>query len=723
MSVDRPTFHESWHRVADVRPRLRASVSISRQHFRGQRWHVLEDAATGQFFRLDDAGYEIVGRLDGRCTIDRAWRIGMKRMGDDALTQGETVALLGQLSQSNLLHADVPGDVKAMLTRQRERHAREFRGYLQSLLFLRIPLLDPDWLLNRWRPTLSWLFTPVGLVLWTLLLFAGGIHLIGRGDELLDGTQGVLSLANIPLLYLTYAAIKLLHEIGHGVACKAFAHRSGHAGEVHAMGIMLLIFIPIPYVDASSSWALRSRLHRIVVSGAGIVVELACAAIAAIVWSKTSEGTTVHAIAYNAMFVAGVSTVLFNGNPLLRYDGYYIFSDLLGIPNLSKRSIDTLKWALKKYLWGVRQPHFPPNDRGEAWLLGLYGVSSLAYRVVVYVGIALFIASQQFLLGLGVLVLGVVIWVVVPLIQLVQHLATHHELSRCRIRAIATTAGLAVLVLVPGLVVPVPDRVRATGIAEPMSYRTVYADVAGKVVHVTSSGTAVNDPNTLLVEMQSNRVERDLAVLGAEVTRLRAVRTLAFREDPARVGPLDRQLEAVERQLERADRDSDLLLVLAAQTGEWVCPDGEDLVGGYVARGTPIGMVIDRSKMYARVAVGQRSSGLVIDEGREHVELRPRARPDILLTGTIERIGAASNERLPSASLGFAGGGDVATRADDPEGLQSSEGIFDVWIELPPDHGLLPGQRVVAMFSLEPKPPLIQLYRTVRQVLQDRFLL
>jgi putative peptide zinc metalloprotease protein len=723
MALDRPTFHESWHRVADVRPRLRSSVRVSRQHFRGQRWHVIEDPATGRFFRLDDAGYEIVGRLDGRCTIDRAWRLGMERLGDGALTQGEVIALLGQLAQSNLLHADVPGDVHAMFERQKERKAREVRGYLKSLLFLRVPLIDPDHILDRWSRPLGWLFSPVGLVLWLIILVVGAVHVLGHGRELASATQGVLSASNLPLLYLTYAVIKLLHELGHGIACKALSRRAGQSGEVHAMGIMLMVFVPIPYVDASSSWALRSRLHRIVVAAAGIIVELACAAIAAVVWSRTAEGSAAHAIAYNAMFVAGVSTVLFNGNPLLRYDGYYILSDLLGIPNLAQRSLDMLKMFVKRFAWGVRHPHNPANDAAEAWTLTVYGVASLAYRITVYVGITLFIASQQFLLGVALVVLGAIIWIVVPLTQLIQHLATHQELDRTRGRAIAITLAAAALLIAPAALVPVPDQVRATGVIEPRTFQVVHAEVDGFVRLVRASGSAATGQDATLAVLQNDRIARDVAVLSAELDRLRAVRALAFREDPARTPPLDRQIEAVTEQLARAQRDRAALVLRSEKTGEWIAPDGPQLVGSFLRRGTPIGMVADRASMDARGVLDQSTAALVLAEASKQVELRARGRPDHLVIGTIERVGAAGRERLPALSLGFAAGGDIATRPDDPEGTRTAEGVFEVWIALPPDHGYLPGQRVVARFTLAPKPVLTQAYRAVRQVLQERFLL
>ena len=336
MAIERPTFHESWHRVSELTPKLRPSIQIHRQHFRGARWHVVQDPTTNAFFRINEPAYRFVGLLDGRRSVDEAWRACLELDADEAPTQGEVIQLLGQLYSSNLLQGGAPGDVEALFRRRSKRVAREVRGYLTNLLFVRIPLFDPDRLLGATRPALGWLFSWFGLALWIALLIAGGWALIGRGEALASGAGSILAPGNLLPLYLSFALLKLLHELGHGLACKQFGRLESNGGEVHTIGIMLLVFMPIPYVDASSSWAFRSKWRRIVVAAAGMIAELAVAAVAAIVWSQTSAGTLTHAIAFNMIFVAGVTTLLFNANPLLRYDGYYILSDdLLGIPNLA----------------------------------------------------------------------------------------------------------------------------------------------------------------------------------------------------------------------------------------------------------------------------------------------------------------------------------------------------------------------------------------------------
>lgn len=720
--MERPTFHESWHRVANLRPRLRASVNVTRQHFRGQRWHVLEDPASGQFYRLSDAGYDIVGRLDGRTTVDDAWRASAENLGDDSLTQGETIGLLGQLSMSNLLRADVPGDTAAMFERQRERRGREARGYLASLLFLRIPLIDPDAFLNRWAPLLGWIFGPIGAAAWLVLLIVGGWHLAGRAGDLLNGANGVLAIGNLPYLYLTYAVIKALHEFGHALACKVFGMRNGRGGEVHTIGVMILIFLPIPYVDASSSWGFRSRVQRMVVAAAGIIVELACAAVAAVVWARTAEGTVAHAIAYNAIFLASVSTVLFNGNPLLRYDGYYIFADLIGVPNLAKRSQDYLTYLVKRYAWGVRRAMNPAHNSAERVILGVYGVAAGIYRVLVYIGIALFIAAQQFLLGAVLLLFGAVMWCIVPIGRLIHYLLRHHELDRTRGRALLTTAFAAAILLLPAAVVPVTDAARAEGIAEPVSFEVVHAKADGFIEWAAPTGAKIEEgASQPLVVQRNSDLARRRAALDAEVERLRVTRALAFRDDPARAFQIDRQVAAAAEQEAWVNEQIASLRITSTVGGEWISPSIERMVGTYIRRGTQVGLVADRSVMQVRAVLGQREAGVVIAEGGEEAEVRAWSRPEHIVSARHLRVLPAGQRSLPSASLGIAGGGATPVKSGDREGVRTTEDVFEAWLGLPADHGLLPGQRVVVRFTLKPKPLLRQAVRSIRQVLQEKF--
>jgi putative peptide zinc metalloprotease protein len=518
MSVDRPTFSESWYRVADLKPRLRATAQTFRQHYRGRMWYVIRDPSNNQFFRLNQASYHFIALLDGRRQVSEVWRICNEQLGDRAPTQGEAIRLLGQLYTANLLQAELPADAQSMFERYRKRVRREMGGYFMNLLFPRIPLLNPEGFLNAFVGVVGWVFSRPGLLLWCVLVGAGFWGLTGQWDRLIKAgmPQTLLATDNLLLLYATFAVIKAIHEFGHAFACKKFGKDEGSGGEVHTMGLMLLVFMPTPYVDASSSWAFRSKWHRITVGVAGMYVEIAVAAVAAIIWAHTREGVVIHDIAYNAMFIASVSTVLFNANPLLRYDGYYMLSDLLEIPNLAQRGKEYLYYLVRKHVYGVRNPQSPAHSRGERFWFVIYALCSFVYRVFVSVAIMLFIADKLFFVGAVLAVASLAGWMVYPTAKFLHYLLTSEELTRTRGRAMLATAGFVVVAVALLGVVPFPDHDRAEGVVEAREQRLVHMAADGFIERVLPSGRAVSTEGPELLVAHNPQLESELAQVRAE---------------------------------------------------------------------------------------------------------------------------------------------------------------------------------------------------------------
>jgi hypothetical protein len=256
---------------------------------------------------------------------------------------------------------------------------------------------------------------------------------VGSFSELIAQSADVLDPGNLIFLYLSFVVVKICHEFSHAFACKRFCRLKRSAGEVHSMGVMFLVLFPLPYVDASSAWSFRNKWHRAIVGMAGVLAELAVAAIAAIVWSQTSTGA-VHIIAYNVIFIASVSTLLFNGNPLLRFDAYYVLSDLIEIPNLAVRARNYLYYVVKRYVWSLRRIQNPAYSLGERiWFL-TYGPASTVYRIFISIRILLFLNNRLppafFIIVPVVAIPAVIGWLLTPLSRFVRYLATGPYLKR-----------------------------------------------------------------------------------------------------------------------------------------------------------------------------------------------------------------------------------------------------------------------------------------------------
>lgn len=735
MSIDRPTFNESWYRVSAMTPRLRSLVQTFRQHYRGQLWVVFRDPSNNQFFRVNEASYRFVAMLDGRRTVGQVWDACNEQLGDAAPTQGEAIQLLGQLYTSNLIHADLPPDAAGMFDRYKKRMSRQVRGYVTNILFARVPLFDPDRLLDKFSPLVGWVFGPVGIALWLLLLGFGLYSIADDTEVLFDQTTNVLNPANLPLLYLSFGILKLLHELGHGFSVKYFGRREQVSSEVHTIGLMLMVLTPVPYVDASSAWAFRSRWRRAFVGAAGMYVELACAAIAAIVWSRTgANAPTAHAIAYNVMFIASVSTLLFNANPLIRFDGYYILSDLEELPNLYQRSKDYLYYLVKKYAYSVQNPKDPSHAGGErAWFI-TYGLTSAAYRVFLGVTIVLFVAGQLFFIGMVMAFLAVVTFLFVPWGKWMKYLAASPELSRTRGRAIGTSLATVVLIAVGLGAVPMPDRGRASAWIEPATSHRVFAGADGFVLDALTTGTSLDAESggkgggsgAVLVTAENLELVTEKRKLEAERQQIASRYRAALSEDIALAQALRDQLRAQGDQLDRVQQQLDALRTVAGAEGTWVSFDAERLHGGFVRRGAALGVVASLDNLIVRAAADQYlGPRLQLEnwQGRS-VEIKNPNRPGFTYRGTVVSVASAGGNELFSSALGYAAGGSIATDMADNKGTKSTEAFFEVRIkpEAPPSDAppLMAGQRVEVRFSFAPRPLAEQGWLALRQLLQKR---
>lgn len=722
MSVDRPTFSESWYRVADLTPKLHSAVGVQRQHFRGIPWFVIQDPANGRYFRLSEAAYHFVALLDGRRTVNSVWQTCMERFGDAAATQGEVIHVLCQLHDANLLQGNLAPDARALFRRYRKKVWRDIRSAMGSLFFIRIPLWDPDRFLDRWVAVVGPVFSLFGLALWVVLILAGLATIGSHGANLLSRAQEVLAPGNLPWLYASILILKIVHEMGHAFACKHFGRQCGTGGEVHQMGLTLLFFTPLPFVDASSSWALPSKWHRIIVGASGMLAELAIAALAALVWVQTAADATVHAIAYNIMLIASVSSLAFNGNPFLRYDAYYILLDLLEIPNLDSRSKLYVAYLVKRYVWGVSRVVDPSHTAGEKGWLVFYAVTATLCRAVIMAAIAMMLMNLIPAVGTLLAAIMVVRWGLVPLGRMARYLLVSPDLITNRSRALTTTLAVGAVLCTAIGIVEQPDRFRIEGIVEPVDYSVVHMQTDGFVRTVLASGTRTGPDGPSLLTAHSPELEARQEELLAEKKRLQLRRRSVQTRETAAVQIMDQKIIALEEKLARIRLDLMDLSLFSPLAGVWVAPDADRLSGGFVGRGQRIGVVADLERLRIRAVAKQQVASRLIADARSQVAIRVKNRPDLTLTGRIQTIIPAGQEQLPSAALGYAAGGGTRIDLTDDSGTRTTEPFFEIIVapEGPATSGLKPGQTMALRFETTPRPLAAQGWRTLLQLFQKK---
>jgi putative peptide zinc metalloprotease protein len=549
---------------------------------------------------------------------------------------------------------------------------------------------------------------------------------IGNLGELIYQSSDVLAPGNLILLYLSMIVIKVFHEFAHAFACKKFGQINGSGGQVHVMGVMFLVFMPLPYLDASSAWSFRKKWHRAIVGMSGVMVELFAASIAVVVWANTSTGT-LHIIAYNIIFIASISTLLFNGNPLLRFDAYYVLSDLVEIPNLSQRSRNYIYFLIRKYCWKIRAAHNPAYTSGEkAWFI-FYGIASTSYRIFICIRILLFLNNrlpeELFILVPFFAFSAIIAWVLVPLGKFIHYLATNGELARTRLRAVSSTIGFLALLIICTGIFSFPDYCRVEGIVEPVSLAIVHAESDGFITDFLPSGHSVTPDSNSLIKAVNPKLETERKELQAELVALEAKQRIATIKEVAAAQILAEQIEALNEKIDRVDLEISSLHLQPPMPGTWVSPDIDKIKGAYLHRGEQIGFVANLDDVLIRATAGQSLAAILVEQAHKLLEIRVKGRPDVTLKGQIEKIFPAGHEFLPSEALGYAVGGSMPTLSQDPRGIKTSEQFFEIRIRPDPDASirLLTGQRVVARIKLRSKPLVFQWWLSVRQLFQRRF--
>jgi putative peptide zinc metalloprotease protein len=532
--------------------------------------------------------------------------------------------------------------------------------------------------------------------------------------ELTEGLASrVLDPRSLLLIGLLYPLVKAVHELAHGIAARTWG------GEVHEAGIMVMVLMPLPYVDASSSSAFPDKRRRILVGAAGVGAELLLSALALYVWLAVEPGQ-VSAVAYTVMLIGGASTLLFNGNPLLRFDGYYVLADTIEIPNLGRRSQQYLTYLIQRYVLGVADARSPGGAAGErAWLL-TYGLASTAYRLFISFAIALFVASQFLAIGIALALWTLGAQIVLPLARGLHFLLTSPYLRRRRLRALATGA-LASLALAMLLFrVPFPSATRVEGVVRVPEEAFVRAGSDGFVRRLLvppDARVAAGDP---LVEAEDPLLLAEVHVLTGRQAELRAKFTTSLRTDRSAAQAVKDDLTAVEAEQRRARERLDGLLVRSPRAGRLVVPEASDLPGRFVRQGEVLGYVLDDGELTARVVVTQDDAALV----RQHtlaVEVKLADRLRETLPARIAREVPAADDRLPSAMLGTAGGGGIAVDPKHADGTRALQTVFKFDLTLPRDLQSVPlGARVYVRFDHGWEPLAEQWGRRLQQLLLER---
>ncbi len=713
-------YSQAWYRVANTIPRLRSQARVFRHVYRGSPWYLIQDLGSGKFLRLNDSAYQVVALIDGYRSLEQIWQHASERLGESVPTQDEIISLIAQLHQANVLVADRLPDIAELEERRAKDLKARVKQYLANPMALRFPLLDPDRFLTR-------VVAAVPRFLWPWLLFAW-LGLIGYGAVLAvmhfgalteDISRLAFSPQYIGMLFIVFPLLKVLHEIGHGIAIKA------QGGQCHEMGLMLLVLMPIPYVDASHSSGFRSKYQRMLVAAAGMITELGLASIALMLWLEVDPGLF-RVFLQEVVLVAGVSALLFNINPLLRLDGYYILSDWLEIPNLGQRANQYFGYTIKRYFLRVRRHLAAPSlAKGEAPWLWFYAILSFAYRMFLAAMITLFVAGELFFIGVLLAAWAIYMMIILPIAK-TAHAAWHDPaISPRRPRLVAMT--ITTVALVAGLLflAPVPSATRVDGVVWVPQGAEVSAPLGCFGIEVLSGPGPVASGAPLL-RCEDPLLAGELKGLRAQADQYRADLASQLTQDTVLAANIRQELATIESAIDDLQQRLEDSVVRSPAAGRFVPNTQIDFIDRYFRRGETLGYVIDDRRMTVLAAVPQRQAQRVSAD-RQSVAVRLADAPQNEHRMQVVREVPAATRALPSLVLSLEGGGDIGL---DPQSREQAtplalEPVF--LLELAPLDVDFPveaiGQRAHVRIGHTPEPLGVQAYRVIRDIFLERFMI
>lgn len=696
-----------WYRVADLRLRLRSHVTLRPQATRDRRWYVLGDGLQGRVHRVNEAAYQFIGRCDGQRSVGEIWSFLLDALPDSAPTQDEIIQLIGQLNQRGLLQASQTPDL-APLFQQARRERRQARLQAINPLSFRVGLVDPGPLLARCDGLARRLFSLPALLAWATVVVAALLVAADRWPALVaQGGAWLGQPRSLLVLGLCFVLMKALHEFAHGLAVRRWG------GQVTRAGLTLFALMPIPFVDASDASGFPQRHQRMTVSAAGMLAETLLAGLALLLWSQVQPGL-LSDILFSIAFIGGISTLAVNANPLLRYDGYFILTDLARLPNLQSRS--TLFWrhlAIRHLLRGPEAA--PEREPGELpWLVG-YAPLSWAYRVALNVWIVLWLAEWSPLLGwLAALSAGWML-LVAPLHAFVLSLkrlppATHS----------ASPQRLALLwLLLIGIVlgaVPLPASTLAEGIVWPAENARLRVPESGFIEQFLVDDGAVVSAGEPIARLANRELAADIERLRQKLLGRETEFYQRLFADPVEASNIQADLERLRTDLAELEARQASLTLRAGVAGRVVLPGQHDRLGSHVERGMLLGHIVNGQPASIHVTLPQGAIAEVSEHTRA-IAVRLREAPFTTLPASMPRSQPAATTQLPSAALGEWAGGPHPVDGSDEQHRQLSEPVFVVELSLAEARPAALGGRAWVRFEHPPAPLLMQWGRQLRQLL------
>ena len=666
-----------WKHVETLRPQIQSHIKVYSHFYRQEKWYVLHDISSGQYLRFNERAYAIIGRFDGRQSLIEILEYANEQYYDFPLSQDEVLSLLAQLNAAEVLKVGLPVDAQDIFRQYKSQKRKQKQRTLMNPLSIKVPLFNPEKILHTLSHLARMIFTPLGLIVWAFTLVLALIFALANAPALMHDIQSLsLSPSQLMIFWFIYPIVKAWHELGHGLALKIWN------GEVPEAGVNILLLMPVPYVDATSSLGFQNKYRRMIVGGAGIIFELYLASFCFFLWMIVEPGL-IKDICLNIILLASLSTLLFNGNPLLRYDGYFILEDFLEIPNLASRSKRYYYYLIQKYLLNMKEALSPVTAYGEEKWFILYGFFSPLYRLIILFTISVYLSDSFLFVGVALALWAILMQIIIPLAKGLSFLFYDKTSVYHRRQSLQVLIGFSLSIILI-LFIPFPNTTYTQGIISTLGDSQIKTEASGFVSKLlVPSGTKVNKGD-LLLELYNPDLQARYSVLKARLEEIEAkigeqqiisrVRTQIYKDD----------LQTIKKEVSLLFSKIKGLSIYAKSEGTFVLAHDKNYLGHFINQGEVIAYVIHPQQLIIKALVSQADIGLM-QEYKTTVQVELNDKRHSLVKAAIIHETPQAIRKLPSLALSQQEGGQFLTDVGDVSGLRLLEPMFQIELHLPKD--------------------------------------
>ncbi len=680
-----------------LRVRLRPDLVVRPQFYEGMTHYVVKDPIGLKYYRFKAEEYFLLQQLDGKSTLLEVKKAFERKYRPQTITVDDLVRFCSQLHEAGVAQIDTPEQTEVFVKRRRKKIWKKVRGAAANILYIKIPIIDPERLLTWMYPYFKWIYTRTFVVLSCLLMLSALTMVISNFTEVkerLPDFQSFFNWRTIVYFWCSLAIVKIIHEFGHGLTAKHFG------GEVHEMGALLLCLTPALYCDVTDSWLLPNKWHRIWISAAGIYVECVLASLATFAWFYSNPGLF-NSLMMATMFLCSMNTIMFNANPLMRYDGYYVLADYLEIPNLRVKANQFFSYAFQEKVLGLEVPVQSYMPRTRRWLFLTYAITSFLYRWFVTLSILFFLNRlmkpyKVYSIGIFFAMWGMIPLVIMPVYQIVKFVRTPGRLRKVK-KVRATAFAVSTVALITAiLMIPTPLRIKGTLVVAPENPSRIYANTAGRLVTLAVRDGDMVKKGDLIAQLSNLDKQRERSSMQEELELNRVKAAYFSRSKDLEGRRLARQHSTLADELEPVvarinDQISHLYLV-ADRDGQVIGVPKRETTGSWVRPDKAFCEIANPKKLQAQVIIDQGDVDLLQTGSKAWVKIYGLS--ERTYRTEIAEIASRNRDEIP-AELSNVGGGEIAAEQDKKTGkIKSVSAVFELLLPLDnEDLSLHVGQR------------------------------